>query len=112
MLRSRVRHLAMVAAVLALSSTAQGYYHFIQYFTRSSPYAPIAAKFDVNSLNNKTVPFLIAEQGPAALASGDTFAGHLVAQLASGAALPIAAAGASLAASRWLGTRPAPATID
>ncbi len=60
----------------------------------------------------------IVPSGPAApdgqitVGAGDTFAGHLVAQLASGAALPAAAAAASLAASRWLGTRPAPATID
>ena len=53
-----------------------------------------------------------APPGQITVGAGDTFAAHLVAQLASGAVLATAAAEASLAASRWLCTRPAPATIE
>lgn len=53
-----------------------------------------------------------APPGQITVGAGDTFAGHLVAELAGGAALDKAAANAAVAASRWLGTRPAPVTIE
>lgn len=53
-----------------------------------------------------------APPGQVTVGAGDTFAGHLIARLASGAALDAAAAEAAMAASRWLGTRPAPTTIE
>ena len=53
-----------------------------------------------------------APPGQVTVGAGDTFAGHLVARLADGATLEAAAAEASGAASRWLGSRPPPATIE
>ncbi len=57
-------------------------------------------------------PGPVAPPGQITVGAGDTFAGHLVAQLGAGAPIEAAAGEAALAASRWLAERPAPATID
>ena len=73
------RSVAIVAAALALSTGAQGYYHFVRYLSRTAPWNPVYERFDVDALQNKTVPFLIAEQSPV-LPAGDNYAG-LVSQI-------------------------------
>jgi uncharacterized protein (TIGR03437 family) len=47
-----------------LASSAFGYYHFIHYPSRSGPYTPIYAKFDLSALVNKTVYFYVSDQVP------------------------------------------------
>jgi len=53
-----------------------------------------------------------APNGQVTIGAGDTFAGHLVARLASEATIEAATAEAAQAASRWLAMRPAPAIIE
>ena len=74
-----MRPVALVAAILMLSSGAQGYYHFVRYLSRTAPWNPVYERFDVDSLQNKTVPFLISDQAPV-LPAGDTYSG-LVSQI-------------------------------
>lgn len=59
---------------LATAALAPAYYHFVRYQSRTAPYVPIYDRFDVASLPNRTVPFLISENGPSQLAAGDTTA--------------------------------------
>ncbi len=58
---------------LGAVSLASGYYHFVHFATRSAPFIPIAEKFDLSALTNRTVYFHIAEQGPVQQATGDSF---------------------------------------
>ena len=73
------RPVAMVAAVLALSMGAQGHYQFVRYLSRTAPWKAVYERFDVDALQNKTVPFLISDQTPG-LPAGDTYSG-LVSQI-------------------------------
>jgi hypothetical protein len=68
-----IRAAAMVMSGLFLAGPGSAYYYYIYYNSRSSPYNPIPAKFDVNSLPNKTVRFFISDQGPALLSPADSF---------------------------------------
>lgn len=61
----------------AIANPAAAYYHYIHYSNRTSPYLPIAEKFDLNTLPNKTVAFLVSDQGPAQFAPNDSFAAVL-----------------------------------
>lgn len=61
------------ATLLQLQPAANGYYFFVHYLTRSAPWIPVAEKFDVAALQDRRVPFLIADQAPG-LAAGDSFA--------------------------------------
>src|SRR5260221_4298863 len=55
-----LRRLLITVLALALSaSTAGAYYHFIHYTNRSAPYNPVPEKFDLNTLQNKTVTFVL-----------------------------------------------------
>jgi hypothetical protein len=67
---------AFAGAILTLSS-ASGYSHFIHYLSRAAPYQPVPEKFNLNSLPNRTVTFLVADSGPAQFAPGDSFASVL-----------------------------------
>ncbi|MBL8294724.1 MAG: matrixin family metalloprotease [Bryobacterales bacterium] len=75
---------AVLAALLVLAPGASGYYFFVEYLSRSEPFAPVYWKFDLNALTNKTVPVLISSEGPTAQASGDSFAA-LVSQIQAAA---------------------------
>ena len=70
------RSLFSIAAALALTSVASGYYHFITFNSRTNP-VPIPLKFDLNALGNKTIYYFISDQGPSQLATGDTTAGMI-----------------------------------
>ena len=64
----------LVVAATALSAVANAYYHFVHFPTRFGPFNPIVEKFDLNALPEKTVTFLISDQGPSKYADGDNFA--------------------------------------
>lgn len=75
------RHfLLSLAGVLALTSAAQGYYHFVHYRTRTAPFSFALEKFDLAALNNRTVPYFISDRGPQQMLPGDSF-GSLVSQI-------------------------------
>jgi hypothetical protein len=66
--------LAVVAVAMAiLSPIASAYYYWIYFAGRSGPFTPIPAKFDLNSLPNQSIPYLISSSGPAVMVPGDTF---------------------------------------
>ncbi len=67
-----MRRLAILLILAA--SLAPAYYHFVRYQSQSAPFIPVYDRFDLNALPNKTVPFLISENGPGQLAPGDTTA--------------------------------------
>src|ERR1700680_3484466 len=70
-----IRAAAMVMSALFLAGPGSAYYYYVYYNSRSAPYNPIPAKFDLNSLANKTVRFFISDQGPALLSPGDSVPG-------------------------------------
>jgi hypothetical protein len=51
-----VRAAVLVLSLFSLGATASAYYFYVSFNTRSGPYNPIVKKFDLNALNNKTVP--------------------------------------------------------
>jgi hypothetical protein len=62
-----------LAALILSTSLASGYYHFVRFSSRIAPFNPIVEKFDLGVLPEKTLTYQIAENGPVALASGDSF---------------------------------------
>jgi len=70
-----VRIAALVLSLFCLAATASAYYFYVSYNTRSTPYNPIVKKFDLNALNNKTVPFFVSDQAPVNMLSGDSYQG-------------------------------------
>ncbi len=64
----------LVVAAMALSAVSSAYYHFVHFSTRFGPFTPIVEKFDLNALPDKTVTFLITDQGPTKFADGDNYA--------------------------------------
>ncbi|MBI5280388.1 MAG: matrixin family metalloprotease [Candidatus Solibacter usitatus] len=63
----------LAVLLFAAASLAPAYYHFVHFQSRTGPYTPVHARFDLGALQNKTVPFFISETGPSQMASGDTF---------------------------------------
>ena len=75
-MRTAARRMGItVAAGLLLSSASFGYYHFVHYLTRTSPFVPVYEKFDLNALPGNTVQFRISDQAPVQLAPNDTLPG-------------------------------------
>ncbi|MBN9660167.1 MAG: matrixin family metalloprotease [Acidobacteria bacterium] len=76
------------AAILAVScgTIAPAYYHWVRFQSGSAPYTPVYAHYDLNALQNKTVPFFISDSGPTQMASGDSF-GAVISQIRSAAAV-------------------------
>ena len=68
-----VRLGALTASLFALAATASAYYYYVSYNGFSSN--PIVWKFDLNTMNNKAVPYFISDQGPVNPAAGDSFQG-------------------------------------
>src|ERR1039457_3895498 len=69
-----VRLAVLVFAGLVLSTNGWGYYFYVLYNTSTGPFnQPIVEKFELSSLVNNTVPFFVADAGPAVLAPGDSF---------------------------------------
>jgi Matrixin/Carboxypeptidase regulatory-like domain len=67
-----LRRLLIAAVGLCLSaSTAGAYYHFIHYTNRSAPYNPVPEKFDLNTLQNKTVTFVLFDSAAGLISRPD-----------------------------------------
>lgn len=72
-MRTAVRIAVMAAALAVLSPFASAYYYWIYFAGRTAPFVPVPARFDLNSLQNSTVTYLISDQAPGPLVQGDTF---------------------------------------
>src|SRR5689334_17069265 len=70
----RARTITLPAALLVSTlAPCSAYYHYLQYQNAAAPYSPIAAKFDLRALPNKTVTFFVSDSGPASYSSNDSF---------------------------------------
>ncbi len=72
-MRTAVRAAVIAAALAVTSPLASAYYYWIFFATRSAPFVPVPARFDLNSLQNNTVTYVISDQGPSPLVNGDSF---------------------------------------
>ena len=73
-MRPARRVLSLAAGLIALSSFASGYYHWVFFANHDGPYSPVRAKFDLNALPNNTVSYFISDQSPGPLMPDDSFA--------------------------------------
>ncbi len=72
------RQVAALALGWALTvSSAGAYYHFIHYTSKTAPFLPVPAKFDLAALPNKTVTVFVSATGPQQLPPNDSFASVL-----------------------------------
>ncbi len=76
----------LIAGWLLLTPIAHAYYFFVHYASRNAPYNVIVEKFDLNALPEKTVTFLISDQGPTKLADGDSYSA-VISQIRAAAAI-------------------------
>ena len=70
-----VRLAALVLTLFWLAASASAYYFYVSFNTSSGPYNPIVKKFNLNALNNNTVPYFISNQGPVNTVQGDSYQG-------------------------------------
>jgi hypothetical protein len=70
-----VRLAAVVLTLFSLAASASAYYFYVSFNTSSGPYNPIVKKFNLNALNNNTVPYFISNQGPVNTVAGDSYQG-------------------------------------
>jgi hypothetical protein len=70
-----VRLIAVLLSLFSLAASASAYYFYVSFNTSSGPYNPIVKKFNLNALNNNTVPYFISNQGPVNTVPGDTYQG-------------------------------------
>jgi hypothetical protein len=70
-----LRFLALAVSFFSLATIGWGYYFYVSFNTSSGPYNPIVKKFNLNALNNNTVPYFISNQGPVNAVPGDSFEG-------------------------------------
>jgi hypothetical protein len=61
------------AAVLAMSAPVEAYYHYTFYSSRSAPFTPIRARFNLAALTNNTINVFVSDAGPVNYAANDTF---------------------------------------
>ena len=71
--RAAIRTAVAAAAVLALSAPVEAYYHYTFYYSRSAPFTPIRAHFNLAALSNNTLNVLVSDAGPVNYAPNDTF---------------------------------------
>lgn len=83
---SIIRLAALVAGSILLAETGSAYYYFTYYNSSTPPYSPIVARFDLNTLNNNTVPFFVSSNGPSAFYAGDSFSA-MISQLTAAASV-------------------------
>jgi uncharacterized protein (TIGR03437 family) len=72
-MRTATRILVLMAGLAVLSPFASAYYYWVYFATRNTPFVPVPARFDLNSLQSNTVTYLISDKGPGPLVAGDTF---------------------------------------
>jgi hypothetical protein len=70
-----VRFAVLVLTLFSLAASAPAYYFYVSFNTSSGPYNPIVKKFNLNALNNNTVPYFISNQGPVNTVAGDSYQG-------------------------------------
>ena len=70
-----LRLAALLVGLFLVATTSSAYYFYVSFNTGSAPYNPIVKKFDLNALNNNTVPYFISNQGPVNAVPGDSFQG-------------------------------------
>jgi len=71
--RAIVRAVVAVAAALAMGAPVEAYYHYTFYFTRSAPFTPVRARFNLAALTSDTLNVFVSDAGPVNYASNDTF---------------------------------------
>jgi len=70
-----IRMAALVLTLFSLAASASAYYFYVSFNTSSGPYNPIVKKFNLNALNNNTVPYFISNVGPVNTVQGDSYQG-------------------------------------
>jgi hypothetical protein len=58
---------------LLLGIPAQAYYHYVYYQSRTAPFNPIYAQFNLAALPNNTVSFYVSDSGPSVYYPNDSF---------------------------------------
>ncbi len=74
-MRRTSRVVALAVGLMIMAAVSPAYYHFIHYTGRSTPYAPIPEKFNLDSLPGHTLQVFVSDQGPAQLSELDSLAG-------------------------------------
>lgn len=70
--RWAIRLAAMLAGSFLLVNTSSAYYYFTYFASTTPPFTPIVARFDLNTLNDNTVPFFVSGSGPSVMYPGDS----------------------------------------
>src|SRR5271165_3426142 len=65
--------LALAAVALLLVTPSKAYYHYVHFLSNAAPYSPIPEAFDLTALPNKTITFLVSNNGPTAYGPNDSF---------------------------------------
>jgi uncharacterized protein (TIGR03437 family) len=73
----RGRAAALMLGWALTASSAGAYYHFIHYTSKTAPYLPVPAKFDLAALPNKTLTIFVSATGPQQLPPNDSYASIL-----------------------------------
>ncbi len=66
------RALFLLAALGVVSPAASAYYYFVFFASGTGPYAPLAARYDLNAIKDNTVQYFISDVPPGPLMPGDT----------------------------------------
>ena len=75
--RAYRRAAGLILGWVLMVSSAGAYYHFIHYTSKTAPYLPVPAKFDLAALPNKTLTVFVSATGPQELPPNDSFASIL-----------------------------------
>jgi hypothetical protein len=67
------RWAALAAIAVLLGVPAQAYYHYVYYQSRTAPFNPIYAQFNLAALPNNTVSFYVSDSGPSIFYPNDSF---------------------------------------
>ena len=78
------RFATLVAGCFLLANTGSAYYYYTYFNSTTPPYAPIVARFDLNTLSNNTVPFFVSSALPASMYPGDSVAA-MISQISAAA---------------------------
>lgn len=71
--RAAVRVVVAAAAALVMGAPVEAYYHYTFYSSRSAPFTPVRARFNLAALANNTLNVFVSDAGPVNYASNDTF---------------------------------------
>jgi len=71
--RAMGRWTALAAMGILLGVPAQAYYHYVYFQSRSAPFNPIRAQFNLAALPNSTVAFYVSDSGPSIYYPNDSF---------------------------------------